>query len=159
MGMDLYGKGGDFWFSIHAWHYALELAHEHGWEPAGTEAPDVMVYNPDGTVDEEMTAQYRYAAEEWSGDYFSNSRQWVTEEDAANIADALEQALDHIPKERTVGMEAATIHHKTPTGETISGVPAETGEHLGPYDWYSGEAKQKLRDFITFCRAGAFSIG
>jgi hypothetical protein len=143
MGMDLYGKGGDLWFSTHAWRYALELAHEHGWEPAGTEPPE----------------QYRQAAEDWDGSYFWNSYQSVTDEDAWSIADALERAYAHIPDEQTVGIRAATTYHELPSGEKIGGIGVETGEHLTPYDWYSGEAKQRIRELIGFCRAGGFSIG
>jgi hypothetical protein len=47
MGMDLSGKGGYFRFSNHRWRAALELAHEQGWEPDGTEPPEMTVYAPD----------------------------------------------------------------------------------------------------------------
>jgi hypothetical protein len=100
MGMDLSGKGGYFRFSIHRWRAALGLAHEHGWEPAGTKPPEFTVYAPDGvTVDEVRTRVERQRYADWDGDYFYNDGRLVTDEDARNIADALERALDLVPEE------------------------------------------------------------
>jgi hypothetical protein len=99
MGMDLSGKGGYFRFSNYAWHAALKLAREHGWEPAGTEPPEVTAHAPDGTtVDEEAAWVERQAYGNWDGDYFYNDGRLVTDEDARNIADALERALDLVPE-------------------------------------------------------------
>jgi hypothetical protein len=100
MGMNLSGKGGYFRFSNNAWHAALQLAREHGWEPAGTEVPEVTAHAPDGTtVDEEATRMERQTYGDWDGDYFYNDGQIVTDEDARNIADALERALELVPEE------------------------------------------------------------
>src|SRR3712207_9235910 len=86
MGRDLSGEGGYFRFSIHGWCAALELAHEHGWEPAGTEPPEFTVYAPDGvTVDEVRTRAERQRYANWDGGYFTNEYQVVSDEDAANI--------------------------------------------------------------------------
>jgi hypothetical protein len=98
--MDLSGKGGYFRFSTYAWGAVLALAREHGWEPAGTESPEVTVYAPDGTtIDEEATQTERQAYEDWDEDYFYNDGRLVSDEDARNIADALERALDLVPEE------------------------------------------------------------
>src|SRR3712207_1980604 len=100
MGMDLSGEGGYFRFSNYAWYAALKLAHEHGWEPAGTKPPEFTVYALDGvSVDEVATRanRQRYYAN-WDGDYVTY-QQVVSDEDAANIADALERALEDVPEE------------------------------------------------------------
>ena len=100
MGMDLRGKGGYFRFSHRAWGTVLKLAWEHGWEPAGTKPPEWAAYAPDGvTVDEVATRAERQRHANWDGIYCSNNHQVVSDEDAANIADALERALDDVPDE------------------------------------------------------------
>jgi hypothetical protein len=56
MGMDLISKGGSFRLSHGTWRADLELAHEHEWEPAGTEPPKFTAYAAgSGTVDELRT--------------------------------------------------------------------------------------------------------
>lgn len=71
-----------------------------------------------------------------SGDYLSNSGQVVNAVDAASIADAIERALDDIPD--------AKVPHSA------------QGDHFGR--WSGSEQKAYLREFINYCRAGAFSI-
>jgi hypothetical protein len=116
MGMDLHGAAGYFRFNNWSWYQVLELAYEYGWKPAGTE-PGQWCDPETGELDEQLSPD----PDEWDGTYFSNDHQWVTDEDAANIADALERALEDKPDS-------------------------------------SDEAKQWVRDFIAFCRAGAFFI-
>jgi hypothetical protein len=151
VGMDLRRKGGYLHLDIVTWRMVLTLAINHGWKPAGTEPPEPTFFREDGTVDEEMTEAYRQAYEDWNAtNYYTNDFQWVTDEDAANIADALERALTHVPDERTMAMKAAL---------TPSGVPFDVLEHLTPLDWCSGaDGKAHIREFIDFCRTGAFCI-
>jgi hypothetical protein len=174
--MDLSGKGGYFRFSNNAWCAALELAHAHGWEPAGTVAPEVTVYAPDGTtVDEEATRIERQAYEDWTGDYFCNGHQLVADEDARNIADALERALDYVPEEGDFAepLLTPTQWQTLARGERLP--EEEISEALNQYmehqaerppqippqtpAWYFAGQRDWLREFITFCRAGSFSIG
>jgi hypothetical protein len=76
MGMNLSGEGGYFRFSSGTWRAVLELAHEHGWEPAGTTPPEITVYAPDGvTVDEVATRAERQRYANWDGGYFWNEYQ------------------------------------------------------------------------------------
>jgi hypothetical protein len=126
MGMFLEGKGGYFRLRSATWREVLKLAYDHGWKPAGTKPPALPIYREDGTVIEEQTEAYRQAYEDWNAtNYYTNDFQWVTAEDAGNIADALERALEE--------------------DET-------SGEGLAQsYIDY-------LREFITFCRAGGFTI-
>ena len=116
MGMDLKNvEGGTERFGIAAWHSVLELAYEYDWKPTGTE-PGAWVDPETGELDKQLSPD----PDEWSGTYFSNDYQWVTEEDAAGIADALERALKDTP--------------------------------------FGGKDRQKLSQFIAFCRVGAFFI-
>jgi hypothetical protein len=175
MGMGLSGKGGYFRFSNYAWRAALELAHEHGWEPTGTEVPEITVYAPDDTtIDEEATWVERQAYGDWEGDYFYTDGRLVTDADAANIADALERALDYVPEEGgfakpvlTAAQWQALMHGELSDEEIMEAMDryvkhrAECPPQIPPHTpafYFAGE-KDYLREFITFCRAGAFAIG
>ena len=174
MGMDLSGKGGYFRFSNYGWRAALELAHEHGWEPAGTELPDITVYAPDGvTVDEVATRAERKLYATWDRGYFWNENQVVSDEDAANIADALERALDDVPDESaeddllTPAQHQAYRRGELPREELNKAIEqfmegqAAAPPQIPPQTpacYFAGE-KDYLRELITFCRAGRFAIG
>jgi hypothetical protein len=157
MGMDLSGRGGSFRFNNTNWRHVLLLAHRYGWVPAGTEPPNFTVLAPNGTVDEGMTEQFCHSNGDWDGTYFTNDCQWVTDEDAANIAQALERALEDIPDEDTVDVLAESQSFDL-GGIEVSGIDTELEKHLTPLDWFSGEYKQMVRDFIAYCRVGGFSI-
>ena len=92
MGMDLSGAGGKERFNNASWSKILKLASEYGWKPRGTE-PERWHDAATGRLCEQLSPN----PDEWDGSYSSNDFQWVTDEDAANIAYALEQALDDIP--------------------------------------------------------------
>ncbi len=163
MGMDLIREGGCFRMSGSTWSHALELAHLNGWEPAGTESP---VWH------DEKGKQYG-PVPDWDGGYWSNDYQGVTAKDARNLADALERSLPDVPSfdvlegKRTFIVEkgdgSAAIYDSReaiPAGEKLvgTGIPSETV--VTPMEVFSGEkGKEYLRDFIAFCRAGAFCIG
>ncbi|NQU10052.1 hypothetical protein HQ590_04635 [bacterium] len=89
------------------WAFVLKLAQDHGWKPMGTEAP--------GWTDKDGNPVADYS--DWDGGYDWNEGQWVSEQDAANLATALEQALSSanspIPRNcetvRSVVMKVITI--------------------------------------------------
>jgi hypothetical protein len=160
MGMDLHGAGGYYRFSNTSWRKVLELAFEYGWKPAGTE-PGRWVDPSTGELDKQMSPN----PDEWDGTYFGNESQWVTDEDAAHIADALEQALDDIPDFDTGEKWVMYGPTNVPTSPVERSLVEEgfavSGPNgsLSPLEYFSGEDKQLVRDFIPFCRTGAFYIG
>jgi hypothetical protein len=166
MGMDLHGAGGDFRFNIFAWGQVLGLAQQYGWEPAGTEMQPMELRNADGSVDHELTEHYMALAVDWDGNYFTNDFQHVSDEDAATIADALERALDDIP-DFDSGEKTKEFTPDEPPDNPVARALLEGGlkpfvapnDLLGPAEFFSGEDKQKIRDFIEYCRAGGFVIG
>lgn len=90
MGMDLSGKGGYFSCNNASWVAVLRLAYDHGWKPAGTE-PGRWIDAETGELCEQMPPD----PETWNSmDYYSNSGQCVSDQDAGNIAEALERALE-----------------------------------------------------------------
>jgi hypothetical protein len=88
----------------------------------------------------------------WGGRYDTNVHQTVQADDARNLADALERALTNIPNDRV---------WEGPMGGPTR-LPDGTGKDLPEpnlLEWFSGpEGKARLRAFIKFCRAGAFTI-
>lgn len=143
-------------FSAEAWVKALNLAMAYGWLPAGTHLSPVIEccgFDP----------------EEWDGTYLTNDGQTVLTRDALALAAALERALDDIPD---FGIE---LDHAAP-GETddepaealspVERAVVEAGleEHLQglmeihPFQYFAGERKLQLVDFIRFCRLGSFTI-
>lgn len=104
MGYDLSGEDRTFRFNAEEWRPLLELACEHGWEPAGTvqnkELDRDRLAAPD-RAEEEVNLLLAQMIREWDGPYTGNLWQTVTAEDASNLADALTLALNHInDKER-----------------------------------------------------------
>src|SRR5262245_33218019 len=63
---------------------ALELARAYGWQTLGTR----LITRPDA----------RYLNTLWNGTYLTNDGQTVLTEDALNLAEALQCALDDIPE-------------------------------------------------------------
>src|SRR5215212_4482688 len=107
------------------------------------------------------------------GGYFMNDYQVVSDEEAANIADALERALDDVPDEGGGDHLLTPAQYQAAQRDELSQeeldkaieqfmerraasppqIPPQT-----PASYFAGE-KDYLREFIAFCRAGAFSIG
>jgi hypothetical protein len=157
MGVDLSGAGGCKWLSWTGWEKLLKLAHEYGWKPAGTKPPRGIVMKPDGSIDHEMTAMYSWSEEDWDGSYFSNNGQYVTDEDAANIADALERALHDIPDEET---EAKVRAVELQPWLAYGSRGPDHDIPLSLIDKFSGRpGKERVKNFMVFCRAGGFCIG
>jgi hypothetical protein len=77
------------------WEAALELAFQHGWRPAGTEAP--------------RTASYRSRSPRpWDGqDYFSHDSQHVGTDDARALAGAVRLALARVSNPVAVARHSA----------------------------------------------------
>jgi hypothetical protein len=145
MGMDLHGAGGEFHWTGWQWSALLELAMLYGWTPIGTAEPNWC----DG--DGEPVRR----SESWSGTYCSNDYQQVRDEDAAALAAALASALDDVP-------DVEPVHKlmSIPCGDRVFvGVNPDAPE-LTVLEHFAGPGgKHALRSFISYCRAGGFSIG
>ena len=136
MGMDLINRQGTTHFTVYVWGKILALARMYGWKPTGTQAPKDWAEEEEGRV--------------WDGGYVWNGGQIVIADDAEELADALERALDDIP-----GFYAAW--HKADISEDGGPlIPVE--ENLSPLEALSGENKPVVKEFIAFCRQGAFEI-
>ena len=85
--------------------------------------------------------------ENWDGEYYTNSMQYVTPEDAINLAEALERALENIPD-----LDSIVEPIKYPQeikGEKMKEIYRNFLDEFG-----SKESKDRIRKFITFCIEG-----
>ena len=83
----------------------------------------------------------------WDGTYLRNEGQIVRAEDALLLAMALELSLDDIPD---VNPERG--------GVTSNGPDEQTPLGILPFEYFAGDGKQNLAEFIRFCTLGEFVI-
>ncbi len=161
MGFDMRSHsapGHEIYLESETWERLFDWAVEYGWFPRGTH-PGVLVLGYCKT-----DAEVREEEERWPGWYFTNDTQYVDQEDAAALADALQTALDDIP-----GRPAA-IYKKQTLGEWLAelGAPPERIAELSPnilsycvtprVKTPNGLVYYVVEDFISFCRKGEFGI-
>jgi hypothetical protein len=119
-----------------AWDFYRWLARRYGWKAAGTRAPNGPLSRP------------------WDGGYRWNDGQWVTREDAAAFADALERNLgdpDRTTRQRMVAREIAAEFVRVAREEHGVELPDESETEPLPTD-------EDLAHLIAFCRQGSFRI-
>ena len=142
-------------FSRQFWAKALELAQSYGWEPLGTRPPSQLDF-------------YELCAE-WDGRYLTNDGQTVNAEDARSLAAALEKSLEDIPNENTPTDWNSMFQPEDDLPEWLSPEEREFIEEelqdglldvLGtnPLEYFAGDEKRHLKEFIRFCRLGSFEI-
>ncbi len=129
MGVRLHGKGGEFRANGRRRNGLTELAYRYGWVPLGV--------RPTG-------------GGRRSADYFCNSGRRVDDEDARNLADALERSLPDIPEHDALGSKDIDIGG-------VRGIPRDT--EATPQESFRGtHGNQRVRNFIACRRTGGFSI-
>ena len=142
-------------FSRQFWAKALELARLYGWKPLGTRPPSHIDF-------------YQLGAE-WDGGYLTNDSQTVKTEDAHSLAAALERSLDDIPNDNMPTDWNSLFQHEDDLPEWLSPEEREFIEEelhdglldilgLSPVEYFAGDEKQHLKEFIRFCRLGSFEI-
>jgi hypothetical protein len=179
--MELIGKQGEELFNNQSWKMLLDLALRYGWKPAGAQEPDEEDdLNEEEAFDEEECLELCGQPLEQSeldpdnplaqvikqvvqpvllhsddpviDSYFRNAGFRVTTEDARALANALERSLPDVPNH-----EAAA--HKT---VELPGLPGERfvtlATPIDSFEWFNGQNKGYLLDFIAFCRQGEFKI-
>lgn len=150
MGMDLVSEatGGYFRFSLVGWRKILALAKLYGWQPTGTQKPKLRPI--------------------WDSNYVTNSGQLVTQADAIALSIALQWALDDVPDQLDIAKMVELDLDDHPYGAVMAAIEAETGEkgfslkgydpNLTPFEFFGGNDKHKLVEFIEFCQHGGFRI-
>ena len=163
MAFDLSATAGRMRYGSSSWSFLLALARQCGWQPAGPKPPrrdaDGSVVSWD--VDENGEPIPHDDDDGWWHGiecyrrYFFNDYQWVTAEDASNLADALERAIDDLPNHDA-------LEHKTVKVAIGGGCQVRSirdGASVLPFEFFSGRRKDWVREFIAYCRAGEFCIG
>jgi hypothetical protein len=130
MGYDLWNPHGSWSCNNGYWHYVLNVASAFGWEPKGTAPPADF----DG---------------EWEGRYYGNDFQFVTDEDARKLAQALYRAIDAVTsgKELTEKQSKALTPEQTERTLTEVQLTQKQAEGLGLGD------KECVVSFDAFFRA------
>ena len=96
-------------------------------------------WQPLGTRVPSMTEIHGFEAEYWDGSYLTNDGQIVVTEDALALGGALQKALDDIPD---FNLEV----YRPDFGQVT------------PFEYFAGDGKAQLTDFIKFCSLGSFLI-
>lgn len=142
-------------FSRQFWSKALELAGSYGWIPLGTRPPSQVDF-------------YKLGAE-WDGGYLTNDGQTVKAEDARSLAAALERSLDDIPNEGIPVDWNSMLKLEDDLPEWLSPEEREFIEDelqdglldimgTNPLEYFAGNEKRHLKEFIRFCQLGSFEI-
>ena len=96
-------------------------------------------WQPMGTRVPSMTEIHGFDTEYWDGTYLTNDGQIVVTEDALSLAIALEKSLDDIPD--------FNLHDYLLELNKVT-----------PFEFFAGDKKGQVADFIKFCRLGSFLI-
>jgi hypothetical protein len=96
-------------------------------------------WQPMGTRVPSMTEIHGFETEYWDGTYLTNDGQIVVTEDAFSLGIALEKSLDDIPD--------FNLHYYVLDLNKIT-----------LFEYFAGDEKDQLVDFIRFCRLGSFLI-
>ncbi len=142
-------------FSRQFWTKALELARLYGWQPKGTRPPSHLNFH-------ELNA-------DWHGTYLTNDGQLVKTEDAFLLAAALEKSLDHIADTNPqidwnleCSMEDDLPEWLSPDERAMIEEALQDGlldmVGVNPLEFFAGDEKRHLQEFIRFCRLGSFEI-
>ena len=142
-------------FSRQSWAKALELAGFYGWKPLGTRPPSIYDFHS-------LNA-------DWSGTYLTNDGQVVKTADALALAHALQKSLDDIPDtNNTMDWNTKTWFEDdlpewlSPDEKALieEGLQDDMLDIMGmhPFEYFAGDHKHHLMEFIRFCRLGSFII-
>jgi hypothetical protein len=142
-------------FSRQFWSKALELAGLYGWKPMGTRPP--------------VHLDFHQLEAEWHGGYLTNDGQLVHAEDARSLAAALEKSLDDLPNDNLPMDWQSLLQQEDDLPEWLSPEERDMIEEelqdglldilgISPLDYFAGDEKRHLKEFIRFCRLGSFEI-
>jgi len=96
-------------------------------------------WQPMGTRVPSITELHGLIDEYWDGTYLTNDGQIVVTEDALRLGIALRRSLDDIPD------------------FNLEVYPPDLSK-INPFEYFAGDQKRHLADFIRFCRLGSFLI-
>ena len=142
-------------FSRQFWAKALELGRLYGWQPLGTRPMPGSEFSKLGA--------------EWLGLYLTNDGQIVSAEDAYALAAALERSLDDIPDGKVdtdwdfnLWLEDELPEWFSPEERELVEDELQDGlldiRGIHPLEFFAGDERSYLVQFIRFCYLGSFEI-
>jgi hypothetical protein len=135
---------GMFWCSLESWQRLFALAREQGWTPSGI--PEPILTEPwDPLTDEPPPLPPPW------GNAQGPLRLRIAEEDAASMADALENALPDIP--RFDALSEKTLFRIDST-TMIPVRVLKPGVRVSHYEYFSGANRVAMERFISLLRSG-----
>ena len=96
-------------------------------------------WQPLGTRVPSITEIHGFDVDDWDGTYLTNDGQIVVAEDAFSLGTTLEKSLDDIP-DFNLNYYLLDLTRDT------------------PFEYFAGDEKTQLEEFIRFCRLGSFLI-
>lgn len=133
---------GETYFTTTAWPKLLQVAISYGWEPTNLWF-DLQMERAEGNSP--FPAEVRQTQS-----YVSHSSLIVVSaEEAGRLARALERALPDLPD------HDAKAHLRQPRG---GGIDHQEEEKLTALEWFSGTNKARLKEFISLCHSGGFTL-
>jgi hypothetical protein len=107
-------------------------------------------------LDWEPIDQYGNQRRFFSMDYFSRRGQRVLAADATAIADAIESGMLDVPTFDALGLKVASSIDMPNLPKPLRAL--RPGVKVNPYEYFSGDNREGLKEFIAFCRGGGFEI-
>ena len=166
MPIELKGHDRAFELTPADWARVLELAHQYGWKHTGPEPPDSSEIAPTCGVSYDPLKS-------WDGDDYGLSGYTITEDDANNLAAALDKALNNISPDNTItrvnGQKVSEFGVNTTSqfryfrGPNSNFLVAESRSYqvqagAALEDYFSGDMRDCITSIVAFCRGGSFII-
>jgi hypothetical protein len=163
MGYDLYNaKGEHFRWHAGLWLAVLDLAKRHGWEPKGTmlsrswRKRRVKEAYGNSLPRAKRLQLMKEMMKAWTKDYDSNDGQTVTTIDVQTLAAALEEALRRLSGDELEDLKWEWVYRFV--SDFAEANQYEVSEiKLATY-LYTDRLDERIREFLVFCRGGAFEI-
>lgn len=153
MGYNLIGQNVYFDTSLSTYPKLLTLAYVYGWTPRWTEMDADWYADFYNAPREEAERR----ASSWDGSYFSNDGQWVTREDAAAMAAALDRASSDIPEHRVERPEA-DFDDLWDNWKCYADASQATKVRQWLLAFFGGPGgRTRVREFADFARAGGYA--
>ena len=139
------------------WMLLLDLADKYGWVAEGT---DPSIYYCSASEREAI----RVNDPNYDAGYYGSEGQIVISTDANKIADALEKALNDISDDDDENIKYQTLKLPAQAGQEPATIEVEGDDSVlkrqrNPLKYFSGlNNKSWIKDFVKFCRHGAFTI-
>jgi hypothetical protein len=128
------------------WGLLVKLAYDRGWRPMGVRPPEDW----NATGDDGQTKRWYFM------DYFSTKRQQVVPADASAMAHAIESALPDIPEHDALSHKVVQEIQLPDMEQPLRML--QPGVQVNAFEFFSGQTRPVLIDFIAFAQRGGFTI-